>query len=127
MTPVEEMLPVEDPNSRTMQRVYLGFAILGFLVPNVFTVMESVETGNILFWTNPALTMSELFINRTSTAFALDLILVAIVALVWMTYEARRVGIARVWRFWILALLFGVSGTLPLFLYFRERRMSPHR
>ncbi|MBC7791392.1 MAG: DUF2834 domain-containing protein, partial [Anaerolineae bacterium] len=107
MTPVEEMLPVEDPNSRTMQRVYLGFAILGFLVPNVFTVMESVETGNILFWTNPALTMSELFINRTSTAFALDLILVAIVALVWMTYEARRVGIARVWRFWILALLFG--------------------
>jgi hypothetical protein len=28
-----------------------------------------------------------------------------------------------VWRFWALTLLFGVGGTLPLFLYLRERRL----
>ena len=124
MTPVDEMVPVEVPKSKAMQRVYLALAVVGFVIPNVFTFMESVETGNILFWTNPALTVTELFVNRTSTAFALDLILAAIVALVWITHEARRVGISRVWRFWVLALLFGLSGTLPLFLYLRERKMS---
>ncbi len=107
-----------------MARLYLGLAIVGFIVPNIFTLLESVETGNILFWTNPALTTSELFVNRTTTAFALDLLLAAVVVLIWMTQEARRIGIKQVWRFWALALLFGLAGTLPLFLYQRERRLA---
>jgi hypothetical protein len=107
-----------------MERVYLGLAIVGFLVPNTVTLIESVQTGNILFWADPARTTSELFANRTSAAFALDLLAAAVVALIWMTHEAGRVGIRRVWRFWVLTLLFGLGGTLPLFLYFRERRLA---
>jgi hypothetical protein len=110
-----------------MERVYLGLALVGFLVPNTLALIESVQTGNILFWTDPARTTSELFSNRTSAAFALDLFGAAIVALIWMTQEARRVGIGQVWRFWALTLLFGVGGTLPLFLYLRERRLRPGR
>jgi hypothetical protein len=107
-----------------MARVYFCLAVIGYLVPNIFTLLESVESGNILFWTNPALTTSELFVNRTTTAFALDLLLAAPVALIWMTREARRIGIQQVWRFWVLALLFGLAGTLPLFLGLRERRLA---
>jgi hypothetical protein len=107
-----------------MERVYLGLAVVGFVVPNTVTLIESVQTGNILFWADPARTISELFVNRTSAAFALDLLAAAVVALVWMTHEAARVGISRVWRFWVLTLLFGLGGTLPLFLYFRERRLA---
>jgi hypothetical protein len=106
-----------------MQRVYLGLAIVGYLIPNTLSLIESVQTGNILFWTDPARTTSELLSNRTSAAFALDLFGAAVVALIWMTQESRRVGIRRVWRFWALMLLFGVAGTLPLFLYLRERRL----
>lgn len=69
-----------------MERVYLGLAVVGFLVPNTVTLMESVQTGNILFWADPARTTSELFVNRTSAAFALDLLATATVALVWMTH-----------------------------------------
>jgi hypothetical protein len=29
-----------------------------------------------------------------------------------------------VWAFWTLTLLFGLGGTLPLFLYARERRLD---
>jgi hypothetical protein len=76
-----------------MERVYLGLAIVGYLIPNTLTLIESVQTGNILFWTNPARTTSELFSSRTSAAFALDLFGAAVVALIWMTQEARRVGI----------------------------------
>jgi hypothetical protein len=109
--------------SQTLGRVYLGLAIVGYLVPNTLALIESVQTGNILFWTDPARTTSELFSNRTSAAFALDLFGAAIVVLIWITQEARRTGIGRVWRFWVLTLLFGVAGTLPLFLYLRERRL----
>jgi hypothetical protein len=107
-----------------MARVYLILAVLGFLVPNTVAVIESVETGNILFWTDPMRTTSELFVNRTSTAFALDLLVTAVVVLIWMTVEAARLGIKRVWVFWVLTLLFGMGGPLPLFLYFRERRLA---
>ena len=108
----------------SMARLYLGLAIVGFLVPNTLTLIESVQTGNILFWADPARTTSELFANRTSAAFALDLFATAVAALVWMTHEARRISIAGVWRFWVLALLFGLGGVLPLFLYVRERRLN---
>jgi hypothetical protein len=107
-----------------MERVYLGLAIVGFLVPNTVTLIESVQTGNILFWADPARTTSELFANRTSAAFALDLFATAVAALIWMSREAGRVGIRRVWRFWALTLLFGLGGILPLFLYLRERRLA---
>jgi hypothetical protein len=107
-----------------MMRVYLALAVIGYLVPNTLSVIESVQTGNILFWTDPSRTTSELFANRTSSAFALDLFAVVLVALIWMTQEAKRLGITRVWRFWVLTLLFGLGGTLPLFLYFRERRLA---
>ena len=110
-----------------MQRVYLALAVLGYLVPNTLTLIESVETGNILFWADPARTTAELFVNRTSGAFALDLLLAALVALIWMTQEARRLEMRQVWRYWVLTLLFGLAGTLPLFLYFRERRTGSLR
>jgi hypothetical protein len=112
-------------SSSTMQRVYLILAALGYLAPGVPMFMESARSGNLLFWTDPQRTTSELFANLTSTAFALDLAAVVIVALVWMTREARRVGIARAWIFWLLTMSFGLGGTLPLFLYLRERRLQP--
>jgi hypothetical protein len=107
-----------------MQVVYLALAAIGYLAPGVPMVLESARSGNLLFWTDPQRTTSELFVNLTSTAFALDLAAVVIVALVWMTRESRRVGIGRVWAFWLLTLLFGLGGTLPLFLYARERRLQ---
>lgn len=111
--------------SRAMQQVYLALALIGYLVTGVPMLMESVRTGNILFWTRPQLTIDGLFGNLTSTAFTLDLMVVVLVALIWITREARRVRVPNVWAFWVLTLLFGLGGTLPLFLYFRERRLGP--
>lgn len=112
-------------NSRTMQRVYLALAVIGYLLTGVPMLMESARSGNILFWTKPQLTMNGLFGSLTTTAFTLDLLVVVLVALIWITREARRVRVPNVWAFWVLTLLFGLGGTLPLFLYFRERRLGP--
>ena len=111
-------------SSRTMQGVYLALAVLGYLAPGVPMLIESARSGNVLFWTDPQRTIAELFVNRTSTAFALDLMAVVVVALVFITREARRLGMRRVWGFWVLTMLFGLGGTLPLFLYLRERRLD---
>src|SRR5687768_17196302 len=106
-------------SSRTMQHVYLALAVIGYVLTGVPMVMESARTGNILFWTRPDLTTTALFANLTTTAFTLDLMVVVIAALIWLTREARRVRVPNVWVFWALTLLFGLGGTLPLFLYFR--------
>ena len=108
-----------------MQRVYLALAVVGYVATGIPMVMESARSGNILFWTKPQATIDGLFGNLTSTAFALDLMIVVVVALIWITREARRVRVPNVWAFWVLTLLFGLAGTLPLFLYFRERRLGP--
>jgi hypothetical protein len=108
-----------------MQGLYLMLAGLGYLAPGVPMLIESARSGNLLFWTDPQRTTAELFANLTSTAFALDLAVVVVVALIWMTREARRLGIGRAWVFWLLTLLFGLGGTLPLFLFVRERRLQP--
>ena len=112
------------PASRSLAPVYLALAVLGYAIPAVPTLMESVRSGNWLFWLDPRRTMSELFANLTSTAFALDLLVAVVVALLWMTVEAGRIGLRRRWTFWILTFLLGLGGTLPLFLYFRERRLQ---
>src|SRR5688500_10652984 len=104
-------------SSRTMQRVYLALAVMGYLVTGVPMLMESARSGNSLFWTKPQLTIDGLFGSLTTTAFTLDLLVVVLVALIWITREARRVRVPHVWAFWVLTLLFGLGGTLPLFLY----------
>jgi hypothetical protein len=107
-----------------MRYVYLALAVVGYVVTGVPMLIESVQSGNILFWTDPARTNAELFANLTTTAFALDLVVVVIVALIWITREARRLGMSSVWVYWVLTLLFGLGGTLPLFLFFREPRLE---
>jgi hypothetical protein len=107
-----------------LANLYLALAIVGYLAPGIPTLLESVQAGNILFWTNPVRTMTELFVNRTTTAFALDLFAAALAAGIWMFYESRRIGMRNVWRYWVLTLLFGLGGTLPLFLWSRERLLA---
>lgn len=109
--------------SRRLEYAYLVLALVNAVVVVGYSIWQSVLTGNILFWTDPARTTAELFANGTSTAFGLDLAGVVLVVFIWMWQEARRLRIPAVWRFWLLTLLFGLAAPLPLFLYLRERRM----
>ena len=108
----------------TMSWIYLLLAVVGYGIAVPPMILESIRSGNILFWTKPQLTISQLFANLTSTSFALDAMAVAVVILVFITREAHRRRMGRVWVYWVLTLLFGVSGTLPLFLAVRERRLG---
>lgn len=107
-----------------MRSLYALLAVAGFIVPNVLAFQESVETGNILLWLDPAATLGGMFGNRIAAAFVTDLLCVVLVALVWIVIESKRLNMKNSWVYIVLTLLFGLAGPLPLFLYQREKALG---
>ncbi|MCY7410707.1 MAG: DUF2834 domain-containing protein [Chitinophagales bacterium] len=103
-----------------MKNIYLFLAIIGFIAPNIYVAFESFQTGNILLWLDPAATIHGMFGNNISTAFVLDLLFAVIAFFVFTFHESKKCGIKNVWVYWVLTMLFGMAGSLPLFLYKRE-------
>ena len=99
-------------------------AIVGFVSPSILVTIESVETGNILLYTNPIATIEAMFANRISTIFMVDLLFAVLVFFVWSYSEAKRHGIEKLYLVWALTMLFGLAGGFPLFLFMRERSFT---
>ena len=86
--------------------------------------MESLASGNILFWADPATTFQGMFANNYSTAFSVDLLLVVLVFFFWSYHQSVKHGIGKLWLIWLITMLFGLAGGFPLFLYLREKKIS---
>lgn len=98
------------------KNVYVLLAVLGTVIPySQFTpwVMEHGLDVRLL--------IDQLFANRISAFFGLDVIVSTIVVFAFAIYERRRMG-SRWWMPLAAALLIGVSAALPLLLYLRESR-----
>jgi hypothetical protein len=109
-----------------MKIVYLLLSIVGFAIPNFYVAKVTIETGNIWMLSDPVTSLSGMFANDFSTAFIADVLWVGLVFMIWTTVEARRLHMRNVWLYWLVMLAFGLGGTLPLFLYFREKRHLVH-
>ena len=107
-----------------MKNVYLAFAIVGFILPNIFVTIVSIETGNILLWLNPAATIAGMFDNNISTIFVIDLFVAVFVFFFWSFHEGKKLNIKNLWLIWVLTMLFGLAGSFPLFLYWREKHLN---
>jgi hypothetical protein len=107
-----------------LKRLYAVLSVVGYISANWFVLQVSIDTGNVLLWTRPLETMAGMFANRIATAFAIDLLITALVACIWFHVEGTRLGMRRVWTYWLLTLAFGLAGTLPLFLLRRERQLD---
>jgi len=78
-----------------MKTLYIALTIVGFLGPNIFVTIESIETGNILLWLNPANTIEGMFANRISTAFVVDLLLAVVVFFIWTYKESEKFNMKK--------------------------------
>ena len=107
-----------------MKTLYAVLSVIGYIAPNWLVLLVSLDTGNILLWARPLETMAGMFANRIAAAFAIDLLFTALVACIWFYAEGRRLGMPKIWGYWISALAFGLAGTLPLFLLRRHRRLE---
>jgi len=104
-------------NSR--ERVLLGLAVLGFLVPNtmvaVFFVDHGLDIGAYL---------NAWFDSLPAAQLVVDLAIAFVAFTAWGAWEGRRLGMRSWWVPIPASLLVGVCFAIPLFLYLRERRVS---
>ena len=99
--------------------IYLILCIVGIILPYSQFLPWLASNGM-----NFPLFFRELFANRVSAFFGMDVIVSAITLLIFVRRERSHLpGPAR-WLPLLAVLLVGVSLALPLFLYLRERSLD---
>ena len=98
---------------------YLVCCVLGLLLPYSQFVPWLLEHS-----LNVTLLCRELFANRISSFFAMDVIVSAIVVLWFIQSEGRRLRVGLLWLPTIGTLIVGVSFGLPLFLFLRQATLD---
>ena len=94
---------------------YLVCCVLGLILPYLQFVPWLSEHGlNLTFF------LRELFANRISSFFAMDVIVSAIVLIWFIQSEGKRLRVGLLWLPTVGTLVVGVSFGLPLFLFLRE-------
>ena len=99
--------------------VYLICCVLGLILPYSQFVPWIFEHG-----LNLTLFFRELFANRISAFFAMDVILSAIVLILFIQTEGKRLQVRRLWLPTLGTLVVGVSFGFPLFLFLRQMTLD---
>ena len=94
---------------------YLGLCVLGIVLPYSQFIPFVREHGLDL-----RLFIEQLFANRISGFFGMDVIVSSLVLWVFVFVDGRRHGVRHLWAPLGANLAVGVSLGLPLFLYLRE-------
>ena len=98
---------------------YLSLCVLGMMLPYWQFVPWVFEHG-----LNLPLFFQELFANRIGAFFGMDVLMSAVVLVVFMKAEASRLNVRRSWIPILALLLVGVSLALPVYLYLRELKLE---
>jgi hypothetical protein len=106
----------------SMQWLFLIGAILGAVLPLSYLVPFLMTNGLDL-----PLLFRQLFQNNVSAFFGVDVIVSALVLWLFVFSEGPRRGMKNLWVYVLCTLLVGVSLGLPLFLFFRERKLNSER
>jgi hypothetical protein len=103
-----------------LRHLYLAFAVLGLVLPYSQFIPWVMEHHAL----NMELFIRDLFANRVSAFFALDVIVSAVVLISFIKTEGKRLQVRLLWLPIVSALLVGVSLGLPLFLYLRQLQLD---
>ena len=101
------------------KNIYLVLAIIGFIAPYYFFLQLPLGNGFDI----PTL-MQPLFTNNFMKGVAMDLTVSVIVFWFFVFMEANKLQMKNPWLYLLATLLVGLSFALPLFLYFRERKLE---
>lgn len=98
---------------------YATLALAGAILPYVVFIPWLAEHGP-----DGRVFLSQLFATGPATIFAADVLFAAVVFLVFVWSEGRRLGMRRLWIQPIATYGIGLCCALPLFLALRERHMA---
>jgi hypothetical protein len=99
--------------------IYLVLCFAGAILPYWEFVPWVAQHG-----LNLPLLVRDLFANRISAFFGMDVVVSAVVLITFMRVESAQLKIPRRWIPVLAVLTVGVSLGLPLFLYMRELRLE---
>jgi|SRR6516162_4180227 hypothetical protein len=102
-----------------LRHTYLGLCVLGVVLP-YWQFIPWMTTNGL----NLSLFISELFSTRIGAFFGLDVVVSALVLLVFVATEGRRLGIWALSLPVLATVVVGVSLGLPLFLYLRQLKLE---
>ena len=95
--------------------IYLLLCLIGIAVPYSQFIPWLLANGM-----NPPLFFHQLFANRISAFFGMDVLVSAVVLLIFVRRERADLPAATRWWVLLAVLTVGVSLGLPLLLYLRE-------
>jgi hypothetical protein len=98
-----------------MKTLYSVLFVIGCVLPLSQFVPWVMANG-----LDPGLFVRELFANRISSFFGLDVIVSAVVVLAWAGHERARRRLRHAWAPALATVLVGVSAGLPLLLFLRQ-------
>jgi hypothetical protein len=109
-------------NAMKLKTIYLVLCVLGVLLP--YWQLGPWLAVNGL---NMPLLLRQLFTNQVGAFFAMDVVVSAVVLLVFARSEGSKLHVPGRWLPLAAVLTVGVSLGLPLFLYLRERKLEQDR
>jgi hypothetical protein len=111
-------------NDRILCALYAALALVALVGTQTLLV---VHLGRHHDHGAGAALVTDTLANPASTFAVVDLLVVAIVCLVFMVGEAKRLQIRRVWIYVALTFLIAISVSFPLFLIARQLRIAALR
>ena len=94
---------------------FLILSIIGLITAWVFNGIASMTGQNYLdAW----------FGSAVDWVLSLDILIVAVAGSAFMIFEARKLGMKRVWLYILLSGVTAFAFTFPLFLAVRERKLA---
>lgn len=94
---------------------FLVVSLVGLITAWIFNGIASVTGQNYLdAW----------FGSAVDWVLSLDILIVAIAGSAFMIFEARKLGMKRVWLYIVLSGITAFAFTFPLFLAMRERTLA---
>ena len=98
------------------KHIFLVLTIIGFIAPYYFFLQVHDFDLNALF--------QQFAASKILSGTAMDLLVSVIVFWFFMFTEAKKLDMKNAWIYLLATLLVGLSFALPLFLYFRERKLE---
>jgi hypothetical protein len=100
-----------------MKALYLALAAAGAILPYSRFIPWVQEHG-----VDVPLLVHELWSTRIGAFFGLDVVISAIVLIVFVVRDGARQGVRHLWLPILATCVIGVSCGFPLYLYLRETR-----
>lgn len=98
-----------------MRTLYLALAVVGAVVPWALFGSLVLQGAGLQVW------LDQLLTEPAPRGLTGDLLVAAVVFLIWSRVEARRLGMDRWWIYPLVTVGIGLSCAFPLFLWARER------